>query len=125
MKIISYYYKKCKAGFQSAAYSIHPKKLLKLTHLWGPDELVIFVTTFQLAVLGSHCEPAISAIGAVGQTETRQRPSGAHLLLLVDDVETWNSKLKEMEGGQKKTRWKKNIMIKTLYETTYHPKFAG
>jgi len=38
----------------------------------GPDELVIFVTTFQLAV-----------------------PSGAHLLLLVDDVETWNSKLKE------------------------------
>ena len=48
---------------------------------------------------GIPSEPAIGAIGAIGQTETRQRPSGAHLLLLVDDVETWNSKLKEMDGG--------------------------
>lgn len=65
--------------------------------------MVIFVTTFQLAVLGSHYEPAIGAIGCHWTNRTPpQRPSGAHLLLLVDDVETWNAKLKEMEGGQKK-----------------------
>ena len=40
---------------------------LDIQSLPGPDELVIFVTTFQLAVLGSHmnfCREA--AIGAVG-----------------------------------------------------------
>ena len=68
----------------------------------GPDELVIFVTTFQLAVLGSPVNLPLVPLVPLDKLETRQRPSGVHLLLLVDDVETWNSKLKEMEGGVKK-----------------------
>lgn len=105
--------------------SIHPKNSDSLTHLWGPDELVIFVTTFQLAVLGSPVNLPLVPLVPI----ERSKPARG---LVVHTCCSWWMMLKlgmpssrRWMGGQKKNRWTKNIMIKTLYETTYHPKFAG
>ena len=104
MNIISYYYKKCwRLDSNLQQNSIHLKKLLKLTHrrqvqmnwwfLWPPFNSLC--SDPQWTCHWCHwCHWTNPPL---------QRPSGAHLLLLVDDVETWNSKLKEMEGGSKKT----------------------
>ena len=88
---------KCKAGFQSAA---NPSILKLLT-----------LTDVRSRWIGDFCDHLSTRCAGISlwtchwcrwTNPPPQRPSGAHLLLLVDDVETWNSKLKEMEGGLKK-----------------------
>ena len=88
---------KCKAGFQSAA---NPSILKLLT-----------LTDVRSRWIGDFCDHISTRCARISlwtchwchwchwTNPAPQRPSGAHLLLLVDDVETWNSKLKEMDGG--------------------------